>query len=109
LTFCKFCGTEETADHLTTRWLILAAISWALWKNRNDLVLSKIIPKPPKQVAYKEYVFFNQCLLAKEDKSEVEVLLLKMMNEVLTGSQVGQMHLKDGEETRGGRRRWVGL
>lgn len=29
-------------------------------QNRNDLMFSKIIPKPPKQVAYKAYGFLNQ-------------------------------------------------
>jgi len=37
-------------------------------------------------------------LLAKEDKSEVEVLLLKMMKDILTGYQVDEMHLKHGRE-----------
>jgi len=40
-------------------WWIVAAVGWALWKFRNDLVFSNIIDKSPKQVAYRAYGFLK--------------------------------------------------
>jgi len=49
-------------------WWIVAAVGWALWKSRNDLVFSNIIDKSPKQVAYRVFGFLKQWLkLSKED------------------------------------------
>lgn len=33
-------------------WWVMAAVGWALWKTRNDLVFSNVVIKTPKQVAY---------------------------------------------------------
>lgn len=34
-------------------WWLIAAVGWALWKTRNDLVFSNIVIKSPKHVAYR--------------------------------------------------------
>lgn len=31
-------------------WWAMAAVGWALWKTRNDLVFPKVIIKSPKQI-----------------------------------------------------------
>ena len=61
-------------------WRIIAAVGWALWKSRNDLVFSNIIDKSPKQVAYRVFGFLKQWLkLSKEDaRSKMEAMLMKM-------------------------------
>jgi len=40
-------------------WWIVAAVGWALWKSRNDLVFSNIIDKSSKLVAYRAYGFLK--------------------------------------------------
>jgi len=43
-------------------WWIIAAVGWALWKSRNDLVFSNIIAKSPEQVASRFFGFLKQWL-----------------------------------------------
>jgi hypothetical protein len=100
---CKFCGKEETINHLLFQcpiaravwcwvkdslgcmsaptsitkfqdlflaqesggeheivWWVMAAVGWALWKTKNDLVFSDIVIKSPKHVAYKSLGFMKQ-------------------------------------------------
>lgn len=41
-------------------WWIIVGVGWVLWKTRNDLMMSNIIVKSPKQVAYKALGFLKQ-------------------------------------------------
>lgn len=61
-------------------WWIVAAVGWALWKSRNDLVFSNTIAKSTKQFAYRAYGFLKQWLkLTKEEaRGKMEMTLLKM-------------------------------
>ena len=61
-------------------WWIIAAVGWALWKSRNDLVFSNIIAKSPEQVASRFFGFLKQWLkLSKEDaRRKMEATLVKM-------------------------------
>jgi hypothetical protein len=44
-------------------WWLMAAVGWALWKSRNELVFSDIVIKSPKQVAYRVLGFLQQWTL----------------------------------------------
>ena len=123
---CKFCGVEETVNHLLFQcpiarvtwcwvrdslgwpgaptsitnfqdlflmhgdgdrkalmWWVMAAVGWALWKSRNDLVFSNIVIKSPKQVAYKSFGLMKQWIkLAKKDGAMKEAWVEKLTEEM---------------------------
>jgi len=57
----------------------MAAIGWALWKARNDLVFCNTIIKSPKHVAYKVLSFLKQWMvLEKKDEIMKEAWLIKL-------------------------------
>jgi len=60
-------------------WWVMAAVGWALWKTRNELVFSNTMIKTPKQVAYKVLGFLKQwSMLEKKDGTTKESWLDKL-------------------------------
>jgi hypothetical protein len=57
----------------------MAAVGWALWKSRNDIVFSNVVIKSPKQVAYKSLGLMKQWIkLARKDGAKKEVWVEKL-------------------------------
>jgi RsiW-degrading membrane proteinase PrsW (M82 family) len=57
-------------------WWVMAAVGWALWKTRNDLIFSNIVIKSPKQVAYLALGFLKQwTVMEKKEGSKKEALV----------------------------------
>jgi len=51
-------------------------VAWALWTNRNKMMIEKIFPTSPIDVLYKSDLFFLQkwrILLCKADRGKLEV------------------------------------
>jgi hypothetical protein len=68
-------------------WWILAAVGWALWKTRNDLVFSNIVIKSPKQVAYKVLGFLKQwSILAKKEGAQKDAWVDKLKEGISSGA-----------------------
>lgn len=81
ISFKRLLADSESVEDKLILWWLIAAVGWALWKTRNDLVFSQTVIRTPKQVAYLALGFLKQWIvMATKDgaKKEARVEQLKV-------------------------------
>jgi hypothetical protein len=76
LSFQNLLSASGGVEGKMKLWWVMAAVGWALWKTRNDLIFSNIVIKSPKQVAYLALGFLKQwTVMEKKEGSKKEALV----------------------------------
>ena len=82
-------GLVTTSLYHYQFWSLFAAVAWALWLTRNDMVFNQKVCRSPLQVVFKAVAFLGQwkSLLPDKKKAATIALIDKLMEGAIKEAQ----------------------